>query len=699
MRHERRALACACAVLSLHHLPAHAQPVDASSSQTLTEHAETTGATAAPRLLDIPLEDLLTIESTSVAKKRQRVSESAAAVYVITREDIRRSAARTIPDLLRGIPGVEVAQPFNTNPAVTIRGFNSILANSLLVMIDGRSIYVSTFSGVFWDQLLIPLSDIERIEVVRGPGAALWGANAVNGVINIITRHSADTLDTRVEGRAGDRDQEISVSHGGRLDEGLSYRLYGAFRRNEGMVDEDGSDTGAVGRSKAVGARIDWEPNESDAVTLQGDFSSGHANEPKFIFNGDLLQPGNLVIDGREEFHAGSALARWAHQQNDTLDWSVQAYYEHTIRDNPLSTHLHWELADFDLAMHWNPEGAHDLNWGVGARIMHDSATSGPLFSLAEPSRTDRWVSGYVQDDISIVPDRVRLTLGAKIEHNNFTGFEFQPSARLFLRPHRRLALWGAISRAVRTPSRFERAAVIMPPFIPAGTAENPGPIPVYTELRGRNEGESEKLTAYELGARADLASGWSLDVAGYYNRYDRLAAVEFVDTTLIFVPQVPYPVGVRIGLGIFPVGKASTYGIETVLKGSPAPWWQTELSWSHFDFSISRDRATGSDFSFIFPLDYSPRNQISWRNNFDIGRRLALSTQIMHVDRLSGPSVPGYTDLNLRVQWQASSALALSLVGENLFHDQRLEFAQIRYPAPESYQPRRVSAQARLRF
>ncbi|WP_232492642.1 TonB-dependent receptor plug domain-containing protein [Novosphingobium kaempferiae] len=695
MRHDRAALAFAA--LWLYHGPASAQ--DLGEPPHLTPATDADAATAPPKLLDLPLEDLLTIESTSVAKKRQRVSESAAAVYVITREDIRRSAARTIPDLLRGIPGVEVAQPFNTNPAVTIRGFNSILANSLLVMIDGRSIYVSTFSGVFWDQLLIPLSDIERIEVVRGPGAALWGANAVNGVINIITRHSADTLDTRVEGRAGNRDQEISVSQGGRLTEALSYRLYGALRRNEGMVDKSGSDAGAAGRSRAIGGRIDWEPNEDDAITLQGDFSSGHANEPKFIFNGNLLQPGSLLLDGREEFHAGSALARWAHKQSEKFDWSVQAYYERTIRDNPLSTHLHWELADLDLAMHWDPAGAHDLNWGVGARIMHDSATTGPLFSLSDPSRTDRWVSGYVQDDISIVPDKVRLTVGAKVEHNNFTGFEFQPSVRLFVRPDRHLAFWGAVSRAVRTPSRFERSAMFMPPFSPPGSEDNPGPIPVYTEVRGRNAGTSEKLTAYELGLRADMGAGWSVDVAGYYNRYDRLATVELVDTTLIFVPQAAYPVGLRVDLGIFPVGKARTYGVEAVLKGSPTPWWQTELSWSHFDFSISRDPKTGDDFSFTFPLDYSPRNQISWRNNFDLSSRLTLSTQIIHVDRLSGPAVPGYTDLNLRAQWQMSSALSLSLVGENLFHDQRLEFSQNRYPAPDSYQPRRVSAQVRLRF
>jgi len=688
-----------CGAATLATAPAHTQATPDAPEKIGTLSGDDASASPGSALLNMPLEDLLTLESTSVARKRQRVQDSAAAVYIISREDIQRSAAKTIPDLLRGVPGVEVALASNGGYAVTIRGFNSEVANALLVMIDGRSIYVSTFSGVFWDELLIPLGDIERIEVVRGPGGTLWGANAVNGVINIVTRHSADTQDTQANARAGGRWQEFTVSHGGRFTEGLNYRVYGAFRRDKGLVLSNGDDSGAAYLQQAAGGRLDWEPNERDVLTAQVDYAGGHFTTPFTKFNGDYLNPGEIRFQGRDSFSSENIVARWTHQQDDRLDWSIQAYYERIDRNSSANAHLIWNQADIETTMHWKASAVHDINFGVDTRLMFDHTDPGVFLHLADPDHTDRWVSGFVQDDISFIPDRLRLTIGTKLEYNNFTGFDFQPSARLFVRPERHVALWAAVSRAVRTPSRFERSSIINSPPSPANSVNNPLPLPVYAEVIGALGTQSETLLAYELGARANLGAGWSLDVAAYYNDYKKLTSIAPLGATPIFVPPIPYPVGINLDLGFMARGKAHTYGVETVLKGQLAFWWQTELTWSHFDYSLLNDPTTGLPYSLIFPLNFSPHDQIAWRNNFDITRRLALSGQLIHVSKLPGSGVPAYTDLDLRVNWQISSALSLSLIGEHLFHKRKLEFVQVSYPGPQSYQPRQITAQLGFRF
>jgi len=679
--------------------PTWAQAPQPPASEAPGDAPPSIASPAPSPLLDMPLEDLLTLESTSVAKKRQRVADSAAAVYIITQEDIRRSSARTIPDLLRGVPGVEVAQPYTGGYAVTIRGFNSNIANTLLVMIDGRSIYVSTFSSIFWEQLLIPLNDIERIEVVRGPGATLWGANAVDGVINIVTRHSADAQGSQVDARAGPRFQDLALSHGARLANGLNYHLYGNLRHDRAMLLDNGQAASSDFYGATVGSRLDWEPNDRDAVTLQADYADGCYAYIRPEFNGNLLHPANELINVKSSFYTASTLLRWTRQQSSTVDWSLQAYYDRIYRNDFRTIRFTWQLADIDFGLHWKPNDVHDVNAGINTRIMHDHVAPDSIFNLTQPVRTDRWVSGYLQDDISLVPDTLRLTIGAKVEDNNFTGFELQPSARLFLRLKRNLSLWAAISRAVRTPSRIERSVDLVQPFIPAGAAGNSLPIPLFPEIFGSAGDNSSQLLAYEAGVRATLFRSWSLDIAAYYNRYSNLpAASPWRSIAISPAPNLP-PIGIDLDIAVHFQGKAQTYGVESLLKGAVTKWWRTEFSWTHFQYSTALDPTTGQPYMLMSPLDFSPRDQFSLRNAFDISHRLSLSTQLRYVSKLRGAGVPAYTDANVRLSWQLASALDVSLIGENLLHSRRLEFGLGNYSTPLSYLPRQVTAEVQFRF
>ncbi|MCY1669422.1 TonB-dependent receptor [Novosphingobium sp. SL115] len=686
--------------MSLLAMPVAARAQDVADVRSQTNDSPASDASSAPAsLLDVPLEDLLTIESTSVAKKRQRVSESTASVYVITQDEIRRSAAPTIPDLLRGVPGVEVGRLANGGYAVSIRGFNSRLTNSLLVMVDGRSQFISTISGVFWDQLMVPMSDIERIEVVRGPGAALWGANSSNGVINIITKHSADSGGTAVDVRGGLRQQDVSISHGSRLSDTLSYRAYGSYRHDDGLIDEQGGDIGKRWAGGSGGLRVDFEPDERNAYTVQAEYGEGKFDTPFRLPSTNLFAPGYFQFQAENAFKSFNVLGRWTRRQSDNLDWSLQAQYNRLNRTEFGGVGVLWQLADIDLGLHWRASEMHDVSFGVGARLLHDDITQTPYVRFDNLSATDRWISGYLQDDITLIPEMLRLTLGTKVENNNFTGFEVQPSARVFLRPAKHLSLWGAISRAVRTPSRFERNAHLALFVTLPRSPNNPTPLPVYTTLNGVNDRNSEVLIAYEAGARVNLSGNWSLDVAGFYNNYKSLTVNVPKSTKLIFVPNVPFPVGIQADVDFQDSGTARTWGGEVTLAGNVTPWWKATLNYSHFNFELGIDPSTGARSTLLFPLGYSPRHQFALRNNFDIGDAFSIDTQLRHVGRLEQGNIPAYTTADLRLTYRLPNGAELSLVGTNLLHARHIEFNQQDYPAPQAFVSRAVSGQLRYRF
>lgn len=676
-------------------LSAWAIPVQAQAEGQIIRGAEQDDA-----LLDVALEDLLVLESTSVAKKRQTVRDSAAAVYVISQEDIRNSPAGTIPDLLRAVPGLEVGQIANGATAVSIRGLNGRNSNSLLVMVDGRTIYVSTLSGVFWDQLNLPLQDIERIEVVRGPGATLWGANAVNGVINIITKHSGETLGARVHTRVGNRKQEAALSYGTRLAEDITLRTYGAVRRDEGLQNFAGEDTGTPTNSGEAGFRLDWEPTQRDAFTLQGDYKAGSADNTTFAIDPALIDPTPIPIVTAMEYHQTNLLARWRRQQSDKVNWSAQAYYSKIHREELGFFHLDWSIADFDFGANWRPDDTHDISFGINARAIWDEfETIDHRVMFQQASNTDLWLSGYLQNDISLIENELRLTVGAKLERNNFTGFEFQPGARIFYRPAENLGLWAAASRAVRTPSRFERDAdlqfIVNQPF----SRSNPSALPLFPTLVGSQDLESENLTAFESGFRVDFAGNWNLDVSAYYNQYEDLNEPTLIASRPIFIPDVAFPVSVDATVQFQSRGTAETWGFEAVLKGEVAAWWQTQLSYSNFNCRNGIDPASGERFTGFLALDGSPEHQFALTNGFQINPSVYLNTQLRYVDSLLGGKIPSYVAGDVRLRYETPSGLEVSLIGENLLDKRRFEFMLESYPAPMSFNPRSVSLELRYRF
>lgn len=651
-------------------------------------------------LLNAELEDLLVLESTSVAKKRQNVQDSAAAVYVITQEDIRNSASSTIADLLRVVPGVEVGSVTNGVTAVSIRGFNGRNSGSLLVMVDGRSVYVSTLSGVFWDQLGVPLQDIERIEVVRGPGSTLWGANAVNGVINIITKNSADTLGLQASARAGLREQIVELSSGSELTPDSTIRINGLYRRDQGLQSRTGDDLGSVADEGALGVRLDWQPTNRDAITLQADYKTGSRDTTTFNIDPAQIDPTPIPVMTAVDYNEVSILGRWRRAQSDKLDYSVQAYYSAVDREELGYFSFDWSIADLDFGANWRPDETHDINFGLNLRAMSDSFTLiDPRVDFIDRAATDYWISGYLQDDISLIPDTLRLTVGAKLEYNDFTGVEFQPGIRMFYRPSADFALWGAVTRAVRTPSRFERGADFQLSALPPNSRRNPTPLPIFASFLGNPDAEAENLLALEAGFRAQITPQWSLDVAGYYNFYDSLAEPTVIAAQPNFIPLFPFPVSVTTTAQFQFRGKAETWGLEASVKGQLAPWWKVQLAYSHFEGRAGNDQLTGRRFNGFLPLEGSPENQATVLNTVQLGSAVTLNTQVRFVDTLIGGKVPSYFDGDLRLRYEAPNGLEVSLVGENLFTPRRFEFLFDTYPAPRSTVVRNLALDVRYRF
>ncbi|UAB79357.1 TonB-dependent receptor [Erythrobacter sp. SCSIO 43205] len=680
--------------------PASASAEPISPAQEKDQEAENTEAID-PALLSAPLEDLLVLETTSVAKKRQSVKDSAAAVYVITQEEIRKSPAGTIVDLLRTVPGVEVGQITNSATAVSIRGFNSRNSNSLLVMIDGRSVYFSGLSGVFWDQINLPLYDIERIEVVRGPGATLWGANAVNGVINIITRNSADTLGTNVVGRASTRRQEFNVSHGFRLDDTLTMRAFGTLRRDKMLLDEQGNNLAPyAGKSAEAGTRIDWQASARDAITLQADLAYADYANLISLFNKNPLAPGYDISLTEDDFTQVNVLARWTRRQSDDLDWRMQAYYSHLERSELSLTDYTASIADIDLGINWRPNSTHDLSIGLGARRVADdfeSFTANAIFG--QNNKADTIISGYIQDDIALIPNRLRLSVGAKLEHNNFTGTEFQPSARIFYRPSSDLAAWASVSRAARTPSRFERTAQFEVFFIPGNTPQNPSPLPIFPVLTPNPDLRSESVTAFEAGLRLDVAQDWNIDLAGYYNRYRRVASPTPVGSQLLFAPPVPFPLAVELDTQIQARGRLKTWGIEALLTGEITPWWTIKASYSHFNFDVAQDPLINAPFNLVLPPENSPRHQAALSNDVQIASDLQLTAQLRYTDEIGGGAAGSYLSGDVRLAYDLGNGAEFAVIGEGLFEPSRIEFPLSQLPTLPSYVSRSVSAELRYRF
>ena len=611
-------------------------------------------------LTDMSMEALMDLEVTSVSKKAQKLSAAAAAVFVITNDDLHRWGVTNIPEALRRVPGIDVAKIDSNKWAITSRGFNDRFANKLLVLIDGRSVYTPLFAGVYWDNQDVVLQDVERIEVIRGPGGTLWGANAVNGVINIITKSAADTQGDMVSVTAGDEVRGIGVArHGGKLKNGINYRVYAKYSDyDEGYNSSDEHDDWRTGQ---LGFRTDWVQTDRDRITLQGDYYRGKAGQQVNIATGPAGPPPttiNQVVDDTKT-DGGNLLFRWSRMLSKTSDFALQIYYDHVGLDGKV-LYEDRDTFDVDFQHRFQWREVHDIVWGFDYRFTTDDTDNNPSFELDPSSRSVNLYSIFLQNEIKLRDD-LRLTLGTKLEHNDFSGFEYQPNARLAWAMTASQTVWGSVSRAVRTPARGEEDVLLrqVPP-----PAADPG-IPIYAQ--GKNGYDSEDLIAYELGYRLNHKNIWSLDVAAFYNDYDNLRTL---DPSIDPGP----PPSVRLPFDNNMSGE--TYGVEVATQWQVRSGWRLNATWSWLDMKLRLDSNSADTFSESAE-DASPTNKATIWSAIDLGYNLQFDAALRYVGdiEVNGVDIDSYVEADLRLGWEARPGLELSLIGQNLLDNHHSEF------------------------
>lgn len=465
--------------------------------------------------LDMSLKELMSVSITSVSKKPQNLSDSAAAIFVITNEDLLRSGATSIPEALRMVPGIHVARIDSNKWAVSSRGFNNRFTKKLLVLVDGRTVYTPSFSGVYWEVQDVLLEDVERIEVIRGPGASLWGANAVNGVINIITKQASTTQGTLVSGGSGTTEKVFGqVRYGTALGEGVYGRIYGKYFNRDAFEYETGEDAGDNWDGARTGFRLDSQAAGPINFTLQGDLYTGNISQQ--AVNVPLPRPPyRQNVDDDADVSGGNILFRWQRTFSSASNITFQTYYDRTNR-NDFYVHEQRDTFDFEFQHRFSPSQNHELIWGGGYRYTADDTTKRYVLDFEPDSRSDNLFNGFLQDEITLIDDSLWMILGAKLEHNNYSGIEIQPSGRLLWTPNAGHKFWTSVSRAVRTPSRVEHDGSLNVAMLPPPSPFMPFPISVT--INGDESFDSEKLTAYEAGYRYTPDREISLDIAFFYN-------------------------------------------------------------------------------------------------------------------------------------------------------------------------------------
>jgi len=632
-------------------------------------------------LAEKSIEDLMNMEVTSVSKKEQKLSSVAAAIFVITQEDIRRSGATNIPELLRMVPGLDVAQINANTWAISARGFNLQFANKLLVLIDGRAVYTPLFGGVYWDTLDVPLEDIERIEVVRGPGGTVWGANAVNGVINVITKSAADTQGVLLTGSGGTLVQGFgTLQYGGKIKEGTSYRVFAKYQNNNHLPDLSGQDSDDDWHLLHSGFRVDTALSGNNALTTQADIYTG--NEGATIIHSSFNPPNNVNIQKLATLSGGNVLTRWEHIFSNHNDTTLQFYFDRYDRGGPIAGE-HRDTLDFDFQNHIVLGVRQDLIWGAGYRHTSDR-TAGNIDGAFIPANfAGELFNVFVQDQVTLKRERVALYLGSKFDNDYFSGFDVEPSARLAWTPSSRRTFWAAISRAGRTPTRRDTGLV-------AALAALPGPAEVA--LLGNRNVKSEHVIAYEAGYRGQPTDRLSLDLTIFFNNYHGLESAEhlppFFDPT-----SVPPVLIIPISLGNKMYG--TTEGAEASVNWRLTNRWTVSAGYSFLEMHLHTESSSLDSTSVADTQGSNPGHQAQLRSHFEIARGLAWDASAYFVKRLPVQFVPSYTRLDTQLTWKLAERVELSLTGQNLLRDHHVEFSD-QFQAVNSSEIKR-SAYAKL--
>jgi iron complex outermembrane recepter protein len=613
-------------------------------------------------------EQLFDATVVSVSRESENVWEAPAAVFVITSSDIERSGATSIAEALRLAPGVQVARISTSGWAVSVRGFNSPLTNKLLVLIDGREIYDPLFSGVYWDVQDTALEDIERIEVIRGPGASLWGANAVNGVINIITKDAASTQGALVSVIAGNTERgSITARYGGALGENAHWRVYGRAFEREGQERVIGGDDNSGWRAWRGGFRADFAMSPADNITLQGDLYRSETGQYRSV--PQLTPP--FAVTTAESINAEGAnvLGRWTRDLDSDASLIVQAYVDVTRR-NQLTLKDTRTTFDLDIQYDFPTLGQHDLITGFRYRNTSDRITETSIITSDARTHSEELFSAFVQDQIGFGP--WRLTLGSKFDNNDYSGFEVQPNARLQWSDEQQMA-WASVSRAVRSPSELEREFNVVTGVIPLDILVPPGiivTVPVSVELAPNDEFDSEEVIAYEVGYRRRLGANVELDIAAFYNDYDELSALTLLPSQLEFTPVVHFVQPIVAANST----EAQTYGIETVLNWRAQDNLNVALSYTFLEMELEGPPPSVAIAAEVAE-EQSPRNQASVRVQWDLSDRLALDGALYYVDELPAYDLDSYVRADLRLAYRLTDRLQVELIGQGLFDEQRREF------------------------
>ena len=619
----------------------------------------------------------MNVRVTTVSRGESTVGESPAAIFVITPEMIHRSGATNIPEILRMVPGLEVAHVDSSKWGVTARGFNTRFASRLLVQMDGRTVYTPVNGGVYWDSVDYVLEDIERIEVIRGPGASVWGANAVNGIINIITKTPKETQGVLWVAGGGTEERAFtSFRFGGMAGDNLYYRVYGKWLEHDRGFNlaGDARDDWRTGR---FGFRLDWKPGSADTITFQGDYYHGLLGRRDFRASPETPPTFIRTNTEDEEPFGGDVLFRWTHELGKDSNWVLQAYYDYSDRRGTGgSFDFSVNTIDVDFQHQFPLGDRQKVIWGLEYRlteILFTGTAAGFDKGFALGPEGDRafvqrnLFSIFLQDEIKIINDRLFLALGSKFEHNEYTGFEYQPTARLLWTPTKRQSVWAAVSRAVRTPTFVENDVRIKTLPLVAGR-------PFFGQLTNNSGLESEEVIAYELGYRTQATDKLSFDAALFYNRYDQL---------FVTLPGTP-AADAATGALVLPVtyvngGDADTYGVELAATWRLTDWWQLYGQYTYLKMNLHADPAlfpAPRNAGFESVEKQSPQNQFYVRSSWDLPGHVELDLIGRYADTLSGftPGVKSYFTMDVRLSWKPRDNLELSIVGQNLLDNQHPE-------------------------
>ncbi|HZZ20229.1 MAG TPA: TonB-dependent receptor [Opitutaceae bacterium] len=630
----------------------------------------------------LSVEELVNVEVTSVSKEPEKLLDAPSAIQVITDDDIQRSGATNIPEALRLADNLEVTQKDTNDWGISARGFNTQLADKLLVLMDGRAIYSPLYGGVVWNVQDYLLEDIDRIEVISGPGGTLWGANAVNGVINITTKSAKDTQGTYVEEAAGNYlEDQTAVRYGGILSPNIFYRVYAEYSKNGHDDLGDGTSAGDSLEMARAGFRVDSEATPQTAVTLQGD-----------LYNGTQ----GFGAAGSGRVSGANLLGRYSRTLSDDSSATLQAYYDHTYLATPYvadaaapyfsgfpASSLVDTLDTYDIDFQHNIHvGSYNrIVWGLGYRRTHENDEDLSIVRFSPPTLDQNLYSGFIQDEIELRPN-LTLTIGSKVEHNDYTGYEYEPSGRLQWNFADKQMLWGAVSRALRTPSRYDRDLEVL-----TGLQDAPAGYTFPKDyLDGSDNFQSESVIAYELGYRAQLTSRASLSISTYYNNYSDVRSTSATATTATY--PFPFPIYFQNNL------EAQTYGVELSANYQILDWWQLHAGYDILHENIHVD-PNKEDTTYGTGETADPRNQFSLRSSMDLPHSVEFDAAFRWVDKLTindGPTngymigtVPSYAELDLHLAWHATNHLELSIVGQNLLHNHHAEYG---YPTATREEP-----------